>query len=115
MFLITGCSGLDEIVEINNDEIIQPKVSMQIYPNPFNPETTISFSIPEESKIEIVIYNLKGQKVKQLVNDKLAEGQHSIIWNSKDETDKNVASGIYFYKLSVNGKTEAVKKCILLK
>ena len=108
---------LSDYVGISENEIIQPNDPYAIgaYPNPFNPTTTISFSIPEESKIEIEIYNLKGQKVKQLVNDKLAEGQHSIIWNSVDETDKNVASGIYFYKLSVNGKTEAVKKCLLLK
>ncbi len=108
---------LSDYVGVTEYEINQPDVPylVRVYPNPFNPTTTISFSIPEESKIEIAIYNLKGQKVKQLVNDKLVEGQHSIIWNSEDDTDKKVASGIYFYKLSVNGKTEAVKKCLLLK
>ena len=108
---------LSDYVDVSEYEINQPDVPylVRVYPNPFNPTTSISFSIPEERKIEITIYNLKGQKVKQLVNDKLVKGQHSIIWNSEDETDKKVASGIYFFKLSVNGKTKAVKKCLLLK
>lgn len=108
---------LSDFVGANDDEINLPELhySMNAYPNPFNPTTTISFSIPEESKVDIAIYNLKGQKVKQLVNDNIAKGQHSIIWNGEDSADKKVASGIYFYRLSVNGKTEVVKKCLLLK
>jgi len=64
-----------------------PIIKTQItnYPNPFNPITTISFSIQQESDIELKIYNLKGQKVKQLINDKLSVGQHSAVWNGEDE------------------------------
>ncbi|MCK4696300.1 MAG: T9SS type A sorting domain-containing protein, partial [Candidatus Cloacimonetes bacterium] len=89
----------------------------QNYPNPFNPSTTISFSLtaedPENS--ELSIYNIKGQKVKTLVNEVLSAGEHSIIWDGNDYSGKPVGSGIYLYKLSVNGKTEAVKKCLFLK
>jgi hypothetical protein len=108
---------LSDFVGSIDDEInlLDFPYSIRAYPNPFNPTTTISFSIPEESEVDIAIYNLKGQKVKQLVNDEIAEGQHSIMWNSEDNADKKVASGIYFYRLSVNGKTEVVKKCLLLK
>jgi len=87
----------------------------QNYPNPFNPTTTISFSIIEDSNIELSIYNIKGQKVKQLVSDQLSAGQHSVVWDGDDESGKLVSSGVYLYKLNVNGKTEAVKKCLLLK
>ncbi len=104
-----------------NDNITPPFTEfLGNYPNPFNPSTTISFSVPVESNIELSIYNIKGQKVKTLecinrVNAKATESLHHITWNGTDENNQPVSSGIYFYKLNVNGKTEAVKKCLLLK
>ena len=56
--------------------------------------------------------------MKQLVSysaNQLSAGQHSVVWNGDDDNSKPVSSGVYFYKLDVNGKTEAVKKCLLLK
>lgn len=85
------------------------------YPNPFNPETTISFSIPDDSKIELSVFNIKGQKVKSLVKDSFESGTHSVIWNGKDDNNKSVSSGIYFYKLNVNGTSKQIRKCILMK
>ncbi|MDP8203301.1 MAG: T9SS type A sorting domain-containing protein, partial [Candidatus Tenebribacter mawsonii] len=85
------------------------------YPNPFNPTTTISFSIPEECKVELSVYNIKGQKVKTLSNNNFNKGNHSVVWSGVDESGKSVGSGVYFYKLNVNGKSESVKKCLLLK
>lgn len=86
-----------------------------IYPNPFNPSTTISFSVADDlQNTEITIYNLKGQKVSQLVSDQLPAGQHSVIWNSKDNSGKNVSSGIYFCKFK-SGKVSQVKRILLLK
>ena len=88
---------------------------LQNYPNPFNPTTIISFSILEESKVELSIYNIKGQKIKSLLSDQITAGEHSIIWNGEDAFGKKISSGIYLYKLNINGKTGAVKKCLLLK
>ena len=85
------------------------------YPNPFNPSTTIEFSIQNESKINLSIYNIKGQRIKTLVNNEFTKGNHSIIWDGINEYNNPVCSGIYYYKLKVNGKTESVKKCLLLK
>ena len=101
----------------NNDNTIQSSYSYQLsnFPNPFNPETTISFSIPNESEIELSVYNIKGQKVKVLLKDNFEKGNHSIVWNGFDDSVKPVSSGVYLYKLNVNGKIEAVKKCLLLK
>ena len=84
-------------------------------PNPFNPSTTIEFNLNNNSKVDLSIYNIKGQKIKTLFNNKLVKGDHSIIWNGDDEFGNSVSSGLYFYKLKVNEKTEAVKKCLLLK
>jgi Right handed beta helix region/FlgD Ig-like domain len=91
----------------------------QNFPNPFNPETKIQFSIPINSKVELTVYNMRGQKVKQLVRDRLGAGQHSIVWNGRNENHKRSSSGIYFYKIKakVNGKTKFSKtrKMMLLK
>ena len=96
--------------------LIEPNsILFQNFPNPFNPSTTIKFSIQDNSKIKLTVYNIKGQKVKTLINDNFAKGKHSIIWNGDDELGEPVISGIYLYKFNVNGKTEAVKKCLLLK
>jgi len=88
---------------------------MTNYPNPFNPITTISFSLAdnvENAKIEI--FNIKGQKIKTLVNSYLEKGTHNVVWNGKDKNGKKVVSGLYFYKLTT-GKETAVKKMLLLR
>ncbi len=84
------------------------------YPNPFNPETTISFTLKNPGHVTLDIFNLKGQKVKTLVNEYKASGRHDIVWNGTDQNNSNVASGIYFYKMR-NGKYSSTKKMILMK
>ncbi len=103
-----------EIVNIEEEIIDDVVFCITNNPNPFNPETTISFSIPEDSKVNLSIYNIKGQKVKTLIKDQLEKGFHEIIWNSKNNNGKLVASGVYFYKLKV-GDYQKVKKMVLLK
>ncbi|MCD4697441.1 MAG: T9SS type A sorting domain-containing protein [Bacteroidales bacterium] len=100
---------------INNNIISGNSVLISNYPNPFNPSTTIEFSIQNDSYIELTIFNIKGQKIKNLVNNESSRGNHSIIWNGDDDFRKPVSSGIYYYKLNINGKSEVVKKCLLLK
>ncbi|MDP8210459.1 MAG: T9SS type A sorting domain-containing protein, partial [Candidatus Stygibacter australis] len=90
-------------------------VLRQNYPNPFNPTTAISFSIPEEGNVLLEMYNIKGQKVKTLAEDIYAKGEHSINWNSRNDSNKRVASGVYFYNLNINGENISTKKCLLLK
>ena len=86
------------------------------YPNPFNPETTIAFSLTQSSAfVKLEVYNIKGQKVKQLVSNQLSAGQHSVVWDGKDANDKSVASGIYLFNLKINNKNVDTKKGLLLK
>ncbi|RLC56113.1 MAG: hypothetical protein DRH89_06365, partial [Candidatus Cloacimonadota bacterium] len=100
----------------NNDTIIP--ITNQLYsnfPNPFNPTTTISFDIAQASSfVTLDIYNIKGQKVKTLVNDDLEVGKHTILWNGKDDSGKSVSSGIYFYKMKT-AKYTSTRKMILMK
>jgi hypothetical protein len=85
------------------------------FPNPFNPSTTINFSIKKNSKVALSVYNIKGQLIKTLSNEVLNAGDHSIIWNGEDEYNVPVSSGIYLYKLIINGENKAINKCLLLK
>ena len=105
---------------IEDNYIVIPDVLQlsQNFPNPFNPTTTISFNFTAEDAedAELIIYNVKGQKIKTFSNLQINKSSnHQIVWNGTDENDKLVSSGIYFYKLNVNNKTQAVKKCLLLK
>ena len=109
--------GAPLYVNVDDNIIVQTPGALlqQNYPNPFNPTTTISFSIPEESKVELSVFNIKGQKIITLAHNVFDKGDYLIIWNGADESNKPVSSGVYLYKLNVNGITESVKKCILLK
>ena len=106
----------EALLDADDLDMIPQTVLLQNYPNPFNPSTTISFNLTTESteSTELVIYNLKGQKVKQLISEQLSAGQHTVSWNGKDQTGKQVSSGIYLYKLST-GKIDQTRKMILLK
>lgn len=84
------------------------------YPNPFNPTTTIAFEVTEGGLAKVEIFNVKGQKVKTLLNEKIAQGNHSLFWNGKNEDHKQVSSGVYFYKISING-AEKINKMLMLK
>ena len=87
----------------------------QNYPNPFNPSTSISFTLAEDSNVELIIYNAKGKKVKTIFNDPVYADQiNSAIWNGKDASGKQVSSGIYFYKL-ITETQEYQKKMLLVK
>ena len=104
-----------ELVEADDNVIPQVTKLHQNYPNPFNPITTIEFSVMNNSQVELLIYNIKGHKIKSLLNDQITLGEHSIVWDGEDDSGKKVGSGVYFYSLNVNGKIEAVKKCLFLK
>ncbi|HPR17233.1 MAG TPA: FlgD immunoglobulin-like domain containing protein, partial [Candidatus Cloacimonadota bacterium] len=105
---------------VNSDEFEVPSsldnCNLSCYPNPFNPSTTITFNVPQTALFATIeIYNIKGQKVRQLVSPQHSAGQHSVTWNGSDENNKPVSSGVYFYKLKVGDETKAVRKCLLLK
>ena len=105
---------------VDVEDFTIPNQSEQIfhlsnYPNPFHSNTTISFELAKESDISISIYNIKGQKVKSLTNANYETGTHSVTWNGKDDNNKSVASGIYYYKLNMDGEDVSVRKCVLLR
>jgi hypothetical protein len=90
------------------------KYRLNNFPNPFNPETTINYSLKENTKVSLNIYNIKGQLVKVLVNDFQDAGEHSVIWNGIDSNGNRVGSGIYFYKFKA-GDFQKIRKMVLIK
>jgi len=84
------------------------------YPNPFNPSTTINYAVPQDGLVKLVVYNLRGQKVKELVSGKHLTGNHKIIWTGTDASGRSVSSGIYFIRIEQGGKSH-VRKMMLLK
>ena len=86
------------------------------YPNPFNPETKIKFILPSESKVSIIIYNILGEEIRELLNEIRTSGEYEITWDGTDYSDTTVPSGIYFITMLANpglsGKAESFQKTI---
>lgn len=107
--------SLGQVTAIGNDTIDTIAFRLVNHPNPFNPTTIISYSIPAAAAVELSIYNVKGQKVVTLVNQHQEAGEYNAQWNGSDEQNNPVASGVYFYKLSDDSGRSSVQKCLLLK
>ncbi len=84
------------------------------YPNPFNPVTNIAYSIAKGTNVKLKIYNLKGQLVKDLLNEYKARGNHKTIWNGRNNQNRPVSSGIYFIRIETDDYTKT-SKAILMK
>ena len=99
-----------------NDDESTPALVLEAsnYPNPFNPETTISFSLPVSGATSLKIFNLKGQLVRNLVNRDMAAGTQRVVWNGMDDNNKPVSSGLYFYQVNNAGKS-ITRKMLLAK
>ena len=86
----------------------------QNYPNPFNPSTTISFSLARDSQTSIKVFNIQGKQIATLLNEHKKSGNHTITWDGKDQNGRDVASGIYYYRLETPF-TVATQKLTLLR
>lgn len=115
-----NCLYLDKVsitgnVNYQDNAITASQIFLKNYPNPFNPETNIEFSLPEPAIVKLTIFNLKGQQIKKWNKHHYNAGKHSLVWNGTDTNNKRVSSGIYFYKVSIENGIEHINKCILLK
>jgi len=103
-------------VVMDIDVNLLPEVTRlyQNYPNPFNPNTVINFQLSEDGKVNLSIFNIRGQLIKTLVDQFRPEGAYSVVWSGRDDENIPVASGIYFYQLQINNKSKT-RKMILVK
>jgi hypothetical protein len=97
------------------EESVLPAIALKgNFPNPFNPETTISFTLNSETKVDLKIYNIRGQVVKTLLNNTLNHGEHRVVWDGKDDQGAQVGSGVYLYSFTA-GEHKESRKMMLLK
>lgn len=85
----------------------------QNFPNPFNPETAILYELPQTSQVEVAIFNLLGERIRTLVNERQAAGQHRLHWDGRNEFGRQVPSGVYLYRLRA-GEFVQTRKMILM-
>ncbi len=102
------------IINTHDDSPVPEKTALTNYPNPFNPETSIEFSLPHSSQVNLTVYNIKGQKVTTLINEHRDKGEHKTVWKGTDANGEPVSSGVYFFKL-LTDKESLIRKSILLK
>ena len=120
---VTGLAFLlGNPVSVEDDEISSIPDEFKLlhnYPNPFNPSTTIGFTLPAASFVKLSIYNILGEVVDVLINKQLGPGVHTVNWNSTDRSGMKLGSGVYFYELKASGSNGTefteMKKMILLK
>ncbi|HEX9911915.1 MAG TPA: T9SS type A sorting domain-containing protein [candidate division Zixibacteria bacterium] len=113
-FMPVFLKGALEVREVNTPSIPTVFSLSQNYPNPFNPKTLIRFTLPKDSWVNIEVYNILGQRVKTLVNEKLTAGVKEVEWDSKGDNGLEVASGIYFYRIKADDFSD-IKKMVMLK
>ena len=89
-------------------------VLMQNRPNPFNPMTSIAYSIPTEGHVTIEVFDVNGRKTTTLVDSRISCGAHQVVWDGTDDGGNAVGSGVYFYRIE-SGESTSMRKMILLK
>jgi PKD repeat protein len=100
-----------KVVGYNSDSVTVPyKTSLRsIYPNPFNPSTTVRFYVNTTDRVNIKVYNIRGQEIKQLTQEIYQPGFYKVIWNGKDENENRCASGIYLFKMETTRESQLIK------
>lgn len=108
--------GNEVEIEYSKDDLVIPSgfVLYQNYPNPFNPTTTIKYGLPEKRNVEVIIYNILGQKIKMWSLSDQSAGYHELLWNSTNDNNQIVSSGIYIYQIRA-GNYINQKKMLLIK
>ncbi len=111
--IVPGLKKLPPIAEQYLEQKLPVKYELsQNYPNPFNPSTTIGYALPEDSYVELAIYNIQGKIVTRLVKIQQPAGNYQVVWNGCDESGNRVSSGIYYYQLKT-AKFSQTKKMVL--
>ncbi|MDD2228063.1 MAG: FlgD immunoglobulin-like domain containing protein [Candidatus Cloacimonetes bacterium] len=102
-----------DIAQEDNPAVANIVKAVSNYPNPFNPSTTIRYSVPKDGGVNLFIYNTRGQLVRTLVNERRKKGNYTVIWNGKDNSGNTVSSGVYFSRILSNGKSRTSKMLMM--
>jgi hypothetical protein len=102
------------ILSVDSDLIPTVFALHQNYPNPFNPITTLRYDLPENSYVNVTVYDMLGREIRTLVNTTQDAGFKSVLWNATNDYGKPVSAGVYLYKIQA-GEFVQTKKMVLLK
>ncbi len=91
------------------------RTTLSAYPNPFNGNLNIALELPKAAQVEISIYNVKGQKVKQFAKTQAKSGENKFSWDAKDDNGRYVGGGVYFIRVMADNKAISTRKCVLIK
>jgi hypothetical protein len=101
--------------EGNNQNLVPQNFNLlQNYPNPFNPSTTIGYNLPHISNVRLIISDITGKIIREIINTTQIAGEYKIIWDGKDKNNNNLSSGVYFYSL-IAGNFKSTKQMLLVK
>lgn len=100
--------------KIMNEELLNNKLSISAYPNPFNPSTIINYSIQNAGFVKVSIYDINGILINELVNSNKVLGKHNIVWNASNNFGNKVASGVYICRIEMNGQVKTLKMILKL-
>ncbi len=102
------------VAGVDDDAVVPASFALHgNYPNPFNPSTTIAFSLEATAAVRLTIYNLVGQEIRSLVNESRAAGEYQVEWDGKDQQGESVGSGMYLASLEVDSSQQAVKMLLI--
>jgi hypothetical protein len=99
----------------SSSAIEKEQKTMDIYPNPFSKKTTIAFTLESKAEVKIDIYSEKGDLIRQLINQPMAAGRHSISWDATDDKNKGIVQGTYFCLLTMNNRPIQTSQLIVVK
>ncbi len=113
---LSGTKGKKQLAFASGDDLMRPSPQLlQNTPNPFNPGTTVPYFLPSDGYVTLAVFNVHGKQVRRLRDQKDTQGIHYVTWDAKNDRGGAVTSGIYFYRLCVDGRTIATRKMILVK
>ncbi len=111
---VRHCSGWTDVAPGSKGKLEMNYALSQNFPNPFNPSTHFQLALPRASQVQVQVFNVLGQKVKELANGRLSAGNHDLTWDGRDAHGTPVSSGVYFYRMTAGEFTET-RKMMLLK
>ena len=113
--IIAITEGVDLPSAVGDDELPRLTALGGAYPNPFNPSTTISFSLSQDARASVEVYTVDGRHVRTLTNEDFTAGTHQVIWTGTDSGDRPMASGTYLYRLTTDGGFDESGSMVLVK
>ena len=118
LFVVNGDFEITEALVANSANyvdvsIVDQYAIMSSYPNPFNPQTTVSYELYADTKVELAVFNLLGQQVATLVDGFVEAGNYSSVWNGQDALGREVSSGVYVLKLTTDNEVISNKITLL--